>query len=54
MRQKKDSSGSVPGDGITRTFFADGGLSSEGPIVAGKKHGEWKYYLKNGLLKAVL
>ncbi len=42
----------VPPDGLHQELFADGTVSGEGRIKDGKRHGKWKFYLRNGQLKA--
>jgi antitoxin component YwqK of YwqJK toxin-antitoxin module len=39
-------------NGSATFFFKDGTLESAGDFFDGEKQGEWKYYLKNGKLKA--
>ena len=38
----------APLDGPHKELFADGGLSGEGRIKAGKRHGKWTFYYKSG------
>jgi antitoxin component YwqK of YwqJK toxin-antitoxin module len=38
-------------NGVFKEYFKDGTLSCVGEYSNGEKIGEWKYYLKNGLLK---
>ena len=40
-------------DGPTKELFADGTVSGEGKMKSGKRHGKWKFYLRNGQTKAV-
>ena len=40
-------------DGPTKELFTDGGLSGEGHLKAGKRHGKWQWFYRNGRLKAV-
>ncbi|MCX7174548.1 MAG: DUF1801 domain-containing protein [Proteobacteria bacterium] len=43
----------APVDGPHKELFADGGLSGEGRLKAGKRHGKWTFYYKNVGIKAV-
>lgn len=47
------SAKATPLDGPHKELFADGGLSGEGRVRDGKRHGKWTWYYKNGGLKAV-
>jgi len=38
--------------GPSRELFADGGLSGEGRMKNGKRHGNWKFYYRSGGMKA--
>jgi|SRR6266540_5151286 antitoxin component YwqK of YwqJK toxin-antitoxin module len=46
------SSGKSPLNGPHREYFSDGGLSGEGRLKDGKRHGKWTFYYKSGGLKA--
>jgi antitoxin component YwqK of YwqJK toxin-antitoxin module len=37
-------------DSCANTVFENGNLASEGPMIDGRKHGEWWYYAEDGLL----
>lgn len=40
-------------NGLFKEFFKDGALSCVDKFHNGEKTGEWKYYLRNGSLKAI-
>jgi antitoxin component YwqK of YwqJK toxin-antitoxin module len=46
------SSRESPLNGPHKELFADGGLSGEGRLNDGKRHGKWTFYYKSGGLKA--
>jgi antitoxin component YwqK of YwqJK toxin-antitoxin module len=50
MRARKTSAEGK--NGLAKETFSDGKISAGGPYVNGKKTGVWKYYFRNGLLKA--
>ncbi|MCX7419964.1 MAG: hypothetical protein NT013_10550 [Planctomycetia bacterium] len=41
----------TPADGPHKELFSDGTLSGEERFKDGKRHGKWKFYLRNGQLK---
>jgi antitoxin component YwqK of YwqJK toxin-antitoxin module len=43
---------SPSGNGPHQELFADGGLSGEGSLKTGKRHGPWTFYFKSGGKKA--
>jgi antitoxin component YwqK of YwqJK toxin-antitoxin module len=47
------SAKATPLNGPHKELFADGGLSGEGRVKNGKRHGKWTWYYKNCGLKAV-
>jgi hypothetical protein len=47
---KYDSKGQLK-NGLFKEYFKDGTLSCVGKYINGEKTGEWKYYLRNGLLR---
>ncbi len=53
METEKYNSNAQLKNGFVREYFRNGKLLSEGEYIDGEKTGEWKYYLRNGLLKAV-
>jgi hypothetical protein len=52
-QQSKHGADGSPKDGEFREYFKGGSLSCEGHSRNGDKVGEWKYYLRNGQLRAV-
>jgi antitoxin component YwqK of YwqJK toxin-antitoxin module len=38
-------------NGVFKEFFKDGTLACVGKYRNGEKAGEWKYYLRNGVLR---
>jgi len=51
MKTTKRKPGSRKGAAaVTMTYFADGSLDSAGRYLDGKRHGPWKFYLRNGKL----
>ncbi len=51
-KSKYDADGELK-NGVFKEYFKDGTLSCVGKYRNGEKVGEWKYYLRNGLLKAL-
>ena len=40
-------------NGHHKELFTNGGLSGEGRMKNGKRHGKWKFYFRNGVVKAI-
>ena len=40
-------------NGHHKELFTNGGLSGEGRMKNGKRHGKWKFYYQNGVVKAI-
>jgi len=51
-KSRYDASGQLK-NGLFKEHFKDGSLSCVGKYKDGEKTGEWKYYLRNGVLRAV-
>ena len=49
---KHDAEGQLK-SGVFKEYFKDGTLSCIGKYRSGERAGEWKYYLRNGMLKAI-
>ena len=49
---KHDAEGQLK-SGVCKGYFKDGTLSCIGEYRSGERAGEWKYYLRNGKLKAI-
>jgi antitoxin component YwqK of YwqJK toxin-antitoxin module len=39
---------------LEKTFFKNGELQTEGLVIAGKKHGEWRHYFQTGVLRVLM
>ena len=52
VKSKHDADGKTR-SGVVKEYFKDGALSCVGRFRNGEKVGEWKYYLWNGVLRAI-
>ena len=38
---------------MQKTYFDSGQLETEGMLVSGKKHGEWRHYFESGVIRII-